>query len=495
MSVGTGTVRAERRGPVLVVTLDRPDKRNAIDPAMTAGLSAAFDEFEDDPSLRAAVLAATGPVFCAGSDLLAGPGQPTGRGGEYGFIRRRPVKPVIAAVEGPAVGGGFELALACDLVVAARGAYFALPEASRGRVANAGALFRAGDRLPRNLAIELLVAGGQLSAERAFAAGLVNRLVAPGTTLASAVDLACTVIGSAPSSVEAVLRALRALDGEAERRGWEATADAVARLQGTPDRAEGDAAFRERRQPRWATGPAAGSAPEPAVARADPAVARAAPPVEPRAQRRGRSIAMSPPEIDAFLWTERVCRVASVGAGGRPHVSPLWFVWDGAALWLNSLVRSQRWHDLARAPQVSVVIDAGEEYHELRGVELSGQVQVMSEVPRTRVPLPAVADAERRYAEKYSGKSEFVPDGRHAWLRLIPDTCVSWDFRKNPRLVKLWSRYGQREEPGPGRRQDRTDGACGPHRPCGRPQGPRGDPGLLRGEVVRRPRPLPRRPR
>jgi Pyridoxamine 5'-phosphate oxidase/Enoyl-CoA hydratase/isomerase len=310
------------------------------------------------------------------------------------------------------------------------------PAGPTSRYRKPAALFRAGDRLPRNLAIELLVAGAQLSAERAFAAGLVNRLVAPGTALASALDLAHTVIGSAPSSVEAVLRALRALDGEAERRGWEATADAVAQLQGTPDRAEGDAAFRERRQPRWATGPAAGGATVPAVARADSAVTRTAPPVEPRAQRRGRSIAMSPPEIDAFLWTERVCRVASVGAGGRPHVAPLWFVWDGAALWLNSLVRSQRCHDLARDPRVSVVIDAGDEYHELRGVELSGQVQVMSEVPRTSVPLPAVADAERRYAEKYSGTPEFVPDGRHAWLRLIPGKCVSWDFRKNPRLAR-----------------------------------------------------------
>ena len=178
------SVRAERRGQVLVVTLDRPGKRNAIDAAMTACLSAAFDRFEEDPRLRVAILAANGTVFCAGSDLVTGPGQPTASGGEYGLIRRRPLKPVIAAVEGPAIGGGFELVLACDLVVAAKGAYFCLPEATRGRVANAGALFRAGARLPRNLATELLIADACLTAERAFHVGLVNRLVEPGQALA-----------------------------------------------------------------------------------------------------------------------------------------------------------------------------------------------------------------------------------------------------------------------------------------------------------------------
>jgi hypothetical protein len=152
-----------------------------------------------------------------------------------------------------------------------------------------------------------------------------------------------------------------------------------------------------------------------------------------REQRRGRSIAMTPPEVDGFLGQERVCRVASIGADG-PHVVPMWFVWDGSALWLNSTFRSQRWRDVERDPRVSVVVDAGVEFNELRGVELSGSVAVASEVPRTDEPRADLADVEGRYAEKYSGAADFVPDGRHAWLRLTPTRLVSWDFRKNTAL-------------------------------------------------------------
>jgi enoyl-CoA hydratase/carnithine racemase len=242
---------------VIVVTLDRPEKRNAFDAALTAGLSEAFDQFEDDPGLRVAILTATGTVFSAGSDLLTGPGEPSARGGEYGLVRRLPLKPVIAAVQGPALGGGFELVLACDLVVAARDVFFALPEAVRGRVANAGGLFRAAGRLPRSLAAELLIAGGRLSAERAFQAGLVNRLAESGQVVECALELARAVCACAPGSVEQTLKAMRAMDDESERLGWNATAEAVSRLAGSADRAEGDAAFRERRQPRWAVEAAA----------------------------------------------------------------------------------------------------------------------------------------------------------------------------------------------------------------------------------------------
>jgi hypothetical protein len=149
----------------------------------------------------------------------------------------------------------------------------------------------------------------------------------------------------------------------------------------------------------------------------------------PREQRRGRRIAMSPEELDAFLAEERTCRVATTGRDGAPHVTPLWFVWDGAALWLNSIVRSQRWVDMERSPSVAVVVDAGESYSELRGAELSGRVEVVGEVPRTSTPDDAVAEAERLFGEKYSGGA-FTADGRHAWLRLVPDVVVSWDFRK-----------------------------------------------------------------
>ena len=151
---------------------------------------------------------------------------------------------------------------------------------------------------------------------------------------------------------------------------------------------------------------------------------------EPAGQRRGRAIAMTAAEVDEFLTAERTCRVATVGLDGRPHVAPLWFVWDGTSLWLNSVVRSQRWADLERDARIAVVVDAGVEFGELRGVELSGAVVPAGDVPRTAAPEPALAVPERLFARKYTGRDEFAPDGRHAWLRLTPDKLVSWDFRK-----------------------------------------------------------------
>jgi hypothetical protein len=148
-------------------------------------------------------------------------------------------------------------------------------------------------------------------------------------------------------------------------------------------------------------------------------------------QRRGRKIAMTPDEVDAFLGEERVCRVATVKGDGKPHVVPLWFVWDGEALWLNSVVKSQRWTDLMRDPSVSVVVDGGVAYGELRGVELTGSVSVVGSAPRVPGEDEAgLTTPERLFAEKYNGSSTFVPDGRHAWLQLVPDKLVSWDFRK-----------------------------------------------------------------
>ena len=122
--------------------------------------------------------------------------------------------------------------------------------------------------------------------------------------------------------------------------------------------------------------------------------------------------------------------MASISAGGAPHVSPLWFLWHDGGLWLNSVVRSQRWRDLERDPRISAVIDAGEGFAQLRGVELSGRVRVIGDVPRTSTPDAELAEAERRYAEKYAGSSTFTPDGRHAWLRLEPERIVSWDYSK-----------------------------------------------------------------
>ncbi|GGZ42146.1 pyridoxamine 5'-phosphate oxidase family protein [Streptomyces poonensis] len=151
-------------------------------------------------------------------------------------------------------------------------------------------------------------------------------------------------------------------------------------------------------------------------------------------QRRGRKIMMAPAELDAFLTAQRTCRAATVSADGSPHVSPLWFVWDGTSLWLYSLIRSKRWAALRRDPRVAVVVDAGEEYGELRGAELSGTVEVVGEVPRTGEPgepCPELAAVERLFARKYFGIDELPHDGRHAWLRLTPERTASWDFRKS----------------------------------------------------------------
>jgi hypothetical protein len=138
---------------------------------------------------------------------------------------------------------------------------------------------------------------------------------------------------------------------------------------------------------------------------------------------------MSPDEVDDFLATERTCRVATVGPDG-PHATPLWFVWHGGALWLYSLSRSQRWADLGRDPRVAVVVDAGHDYGELRGVEIRGTVAVVGEVPRGGEGVEELAEPERLFAQKYFGTDTMGHDGRHGWLRLTPERLASWDFRK-----------------------------------------------------------------
>ena len=149
----------------------------------------------------------------------------------------------------------------------------------------------------------------------------------------------------------------------------------------------------------------------------------------PAHQRRGRRIAMSATELDDFLAGERTCRVATLGRSG-PHLSALWFVWDGASLWLYSLTDSKRWNDVACDPRVAVLVDAGVAYDELRGVELRGRAEAVGEIPRTATPDTALEQAERLFAQKYLGGGEMIHDGKHAWLRCTPDYVRSWDFRK-----------------------------------------------------------------
>jgi enoyl-CoA hydratase/carnithine racemase len=244
-------IRTETHGRVAVIRIERPAKRNAIDSVTTGELDAALNDFQDDPRFWVGVLTGTADVFCAGTDIVAGPGEPTRRGGPYGIIRRRHTKPLIAAVEGLALGGGFEIAMACHLVVAARTAAFGLPETRRGLVANSGALPRAMRCLPLNLARELLVTGARLDAQRAYDVGFVNRLAEPGEAVAVALALAEEICASSPAAVRVTLQALDEQWVAAEAVGWEATTRAEQRIRTGPDFAEGLTAFAEKREPRW----------------------------------------------------------------------------------------------------------------------------------------------------------------------------------------------------------------------------------------------------
>jgi len=141
---------------------------------------------------------------------------------------------------------------------------------------------------------------------------------------------------------------------------------------------------------------------------------------------------MSAEELSSFLGEQHTCRFATTGPDG-PHVAPVWFVWDGGALWVYSLTRSQRWTDLQRDPRVAAVVDGGEHYHELHGVEIEGEAVVVGPVPRTGeadLPTAELAEPERLMAGKYFGAADMTHDGRHAWLRITPAKITSWDFRK-----------------------------------------------------------------
>jgi enoyl-CoA hydratase/carnithine racemase len=244
-------VSTERRGRVLLIAMQRERKRNAVDRQLADELDAALNVLDDDPELWAGVLTGTPNVFSAGSDLTAAGDNVTERGGEYGIIRRVRRKPLIAAVEGLALGGGMEIVFACDLVVASTTAELGLPEVARGLVATSGALFRAARLLPVNLAKELLLTGERISAARAHAAGLVNRLAEPGQAVEVALALAEQITANGPFAVQASMAAINALLADGDERGWELTSEAMSKIARAEDTREGVAAFFERRPPQW----------------------------------------------------------------------------------------------------------------------------------------------------------------------------------------------------------------------------------------------------
>lgn len=245
------TAKMERVGQVLVVTLEREAKRNAIDRETAAGIDAALNHFEDDANLRVAVITGGSEIFSAGSDMKQGSGRPTERGGEYGIIRRTEPKPLIAAVEGLAFGGGMEIVLSCDLVVASRDAKFGLPEIKHGLLAVYGGVFRSTKALPLNIAKDIVLTGDPISAERAAHFGLVNVLSEPGNVLKDALALASRIAANAPISVRESMRILDENAAESERVGWSSTGRASEKIMKSEDSVEGRAAFFEKREPRW----------------------------------------------------------------------------------------------------------------------------------------------------------------------------------------------------------------------------------------------------
>lgn len=236
---------------VMTITLTRTDKRNAIDGEMTLALDAALNRLDDDPDLWVGIITGGTQFFCAGTDMAATSGPPTPRGGVYGVVGRTRRKPLIAAVEGFAYGGGFEVVMACDLVIAAANARFGLPEVKRGLVATSGALFRAHRVLPLNVAKQLLLSGADLLPEDAHRLGLVNEVTEPGAALAGAVRWATLISANSPVSVQQSLRVVDELVSATDDEGWAITRDARRIIGESEDSREGVAAFFEKRPPRW----------------------------------------------------------------------------------------------------------------------------------------------------------------------------------------------------------------------------------------------------
>lgn len=252
----TEAVTLAVQGHHAVITIDRPHARNAVNEAVATGIEAGIDRLEDDDDLWVGILTGVPPVFCAGADLKeisAGnaAGLQTERGGFAGITTRSRVKPLIAAVDGPALAGGTEITLACDLIVASTAATFAIPEVKRSLVAAAGGLFRLGRRIPLNVAMECALTGDPITAERAHQLGLVNDLCAPGEALAHASALAERVCANAPVAVRASRRVVLEGTGADDEAAWHLTHEAMAAAMGSADLGEGLLAFVEKRPPVW----------------------------------------------------------------------------------------------------------------------------------------------------------------------------------------------------------------------------------------------------
>ncbi len=248
-------VLTERRDNVLVITLNRPDARNAVNQALAEGVGAALDELDDDDALSVGVLTGAGKGFCAGMDLKAfasGEGSPwVGDRGFAGITQRSADKPLIAAIEGFAVAGGLEIALACDLIVAAKGAKLGIPEVKRSLVAAGGALRQLPRRVPYGIAMELALTGEPISAERGAELGLVNRLAEPGAALDTALAFAQEIAAGGPLALMATKKILKAQFDWTDDEFWPKQGEISGPVFGSEDAKEGAVAFADRRDPVW----------------------------------------------------------------------------------------------------------------------------------------------------------------------------------------------------------------------------------------------------
>ena len=245
-------VLTERRGRVLTITLNRPDARNAVNAALAQGIAAALDELDGDGDLQVGVLAGAGKGFCAGMDLKAfvsGESPHVEGRGFAGIAQRSSDKPLIAAVEGFAVAGGLEVALSCDLIVAARGAKLGIPEVKRSLVAAAGALLRLPQRIPYHVAMELALTGDPIAAERAHELGLVNRLAAPGAAVETAIELAEAIAANAPLALAASKRIVVESPAWDPNEAWLKQGEIAGPDFISEDAREGATAFAEKRAP------------------------------------------------------------------------------------------------------------------------------------------------------------------------------------------------------------------------------------------------------
>jgi enoyl-CoA hydratase/carnithine racemase len=242
---------------VLRVTINRPEKRNAVNAAVAAGIDRAVKLAEDEPSIRSVVLCSTGDQsFCAGADLAevaAGKhaGLVTADGGFAGIVEAKRTKPWIAAVDAQALGGGTEICLACDLIVASERARFGLPEVKRGLFAGAGGVFRLARRIPPSVAYELLITGEAIDATRAYMLGLVNRVVPPGQAESAALSMAAQIAENAPLAVQQSLAVARLAQDQDESTLFDSMRKAGAVIRTSEDAKEGTRAFLEKRKPVW----------------------------------------------------------------------------------------------------------------------------------------------------------------------------------------------------------------------------------------------------